>query len=96
MTCLLKVIPRAEETLAQKTHCSVERISEGSIIISLQTESTDALEKLREFIESGDISNFLKQLFETKDGRKLLKKDKYIIEIEIKKVESSATGKTFE
>ena len=94
MTCLMKVIPRTEETLAQKTHCSVKRTSEGSIIILLQTETGDAVEKLRQFIESGDISNFLKQLFLSKDGRKLLKKDKYTIKIEIKKVQSSATGKT--
>ena len=94
MTCLMKVIPRTEETLAQKTHCSVKRTSEGSIIILLQTETGDAVEKLRQFIESGDISNFLKQLFLSKDGRKLLTKDKYTIKIEIKKVQSSATGKT--
>ena len=94
LTCLMEVIPKAEETLAQKTHCSVERTSEGSIIILLQTETGDAVEKLRQFIENGDISNFLKQLFESKDGRKLLKKDKYTIQIEIKKVQSSATGKT--
>ena len=94
MTCLMKVIPKAEETLTQKTHCSVERTSEGSIIILLQAETGDAVEKLRQFIESGDISNFLKQLFESKDGRKLLKKDKYTIQIEIKKVQSPATGKT--
>ena len=94
ITCLMKVTPKAEETLLQKTHCSVERTSMGSIIILLQTETDDSVEKLRQFIESGDISKFLKQLFETMGGRKLLKKDKYTVEIKIKKVESSATGKT--
>ena len=94
LACLMEVIPKAEETLAQKTHCSIERTSEGSIIILLQTETDDAVEKLRQFIESGEISKFLKQLFDTSDVRKLLKKDKYTIEIEIKKVQSSVTGKT--
>ncbi|XP_022287285.2 uncharacterized protein LOC111100011 isoform X1 [Crassostrea virginica] len=91
LTCLMEVIPKAEETLAQKTHCSIERTSEGSIIILLQTETDDAVEKLRQFIESGEISKFLKQLFDTSDVRKLLEKDKYTIEIEIKKVQSSVT-----
>nr|XP_022297006.1 uncharacterized protein LOC111106572 [Crassostrea virginica] len=95
ITCLMKVLSKAEETLAQKTHCSVERTFEGSIIILLQTETSDAVEKLRQFIESGDISKFLRQLFETKDVRKLLKKDKHTIEIEIKKIQSSATGETY-
>ena len=94
MTCLIKSVSKTEETLAQKTHCSVEGISEGSIIVLLQPETRDAVEKLRKFIESGDISNFLKQLFESMDVPKLLKKDNYTIEIEIKKVQSSETGKT--
>ena len=93
-TCLMKVTPKAEETLLQKTHCSVLGTFEGSIIILLQTETDDAVEKLRQFIENGDISKFLKQLFETKGGWKVLKKDKYTVEIKIKKIESSATGKT--
>ncbi|XP_078309624.1 uncharacterized protein LOC144617998 [Crassostrea virginica] len=89
---LIEVIrTMAGEILAQKTHCSVERTSEGSIIILLQTETSDAVEKLRQFIENGDMSKFLKQLFETTDVRKLMKKDKYTVEIEIKKVKSSAT-----
>ncbi|XP_078314759.1 uncharacterized protein LOC144619747 isoform X2 [Crassostrea virginica] len=91
MTCLMKSVSKTEETLAQKTHCSVEGISEGSIIVLLQPETRDAVEKLRKFIESGDISNFLKQLFESMDVPKLLKKDNYTIEIEIKKVQSSET-----
>ena len=95
LACLMEVILKAEETLAQKAHCSIERVSEGSIIILLQTETGDAVEKLRQFIESGEISKFLKQLFDTSDVRKLLKKDKYTIEIEIKKVQSSVTGKTY-
>ena len=91
----MKVIPKTEETLAQKTHCSIERTSEGSIIILLQTETNDAVAKLRQFIDSGEISKFLKQLFDTKDIRKPLKRDEYTIEIEIKKVQSSSTGKTY-
>ena len=94
ITCLMKVTPKAEETLLQKTHCSVERTSMGSIIILLQTETDDSVEKLRQFIESGDISKFLKQLFQTKAGWRLPKKDTYEIEIEIRTVQTTATGKT--
>ena len=83
-----------EVTLTQKTHCSVERISEGSIIILLQTETSDAVGKLIQFIESGDISKFLKQLFQTNAGWRLPKKDTYEIEIEIRTVQTTATGKT--
>ena len=93
-TYLLEVIPQVEEILAQNTHCSVESTSEGSVIILLQTETSDAAKKLRQFIESGYISKFLEQLFETKGIRKLLNEDMYTIGIEIKKVPSSATGKT--
>ena len=91
---LIEVIRTMAGDILAQTHCSVERTSEGSIIILLQTETSDAVEKLRQFIENGDMSKFLKQLFETKDVRKLMKKDKYTVEIEIKKVKSSATGKT--
>lgn len=77
-------ISESEERIVQGTHSTIDRLSEGSITIWLHTESSDAKEKLRHFIESGDISTFLESLFKTKGVRKLLTKDKYKIEIEIK------------
>eukprot|EP00105_Crassostrea_gigas_P006483 XP_011420452.1 PREDICTED: uncharacterized protein LOC105323171 isoform X3 [Crassostrea gigas] len=77
-------ISESEERIVQGTHSTIDRLSEGSITIWLHTESSDAKDKLRHFIESGDISTFLESLFKTKGVRKLLTKDKYKIEIEIK------------
>lgn len=77
-------ISESEERIVQGTHSTIDRLSEGSITIWLHTESSDAKEKLRHFIESGDISTFLESLFKTKGVRKLLTKDKYKIQIEIK------------
>lgn len=77
-------ISESEERIVQGTHSTIDRLSEGSITIWLHTESSDAKDKLRHFIESGDISTFLESLFKTKGVRKLLTKDKYKIQIEIK------------
>lgn len=57
---------------------------EGFIIIWLYIEFSDVKEKLRYFIESGDIFIFLESLFKMKGVWKFLIKDKYKIEIEIK------------
>lgn len=81
---LTQGIPESEEKIVHGTHSTIDRLSEGSITIWLRTESSDAKEKLRHFIESGDISTFLESLFKTKGVRKLLTKDKYKIQIEIK------------
>lgn len=81
---MIQGISESEERIVQGTHSTIDRLSEGSITIWLRTESSDAKEKLRHFIESGDISTFLESLFKTKGVRKLLTKDKYKIEIEIK------------
>lgn len=81
---LKQEIPESEDKIMQGIHSTIDRLSEGSITIWLRTESSDAKEKLRHFIESGDISTFLESLFKTKGVRKLLTKDKYKIQIEIK------------
>lgn len=57
---------------------------EGFIIIWLYIEFSDVKDKLRYFIESGDIFIFLESLFKMKGVWKFLIKDKYKIEIEIK------------
>lgn len=57
---------------------------EGFIIIWLYIEFSDVKEKLRYFIESGDIFIFLESFFKMKGVWKFLIKDKYKIEIEIK------------
>lgn len=81
---LKEKIQESEDKTMQGLHSTIDRLSEGSITIWLRTESSDAKEKLRHFIESGDISTFLESLFKTKGVRKLLTKDKYKIQIEIK------------
>lgn len=81
---LKQEIPESEDKIMQGIYSTIDRLSEGSITIWLRTESSDAKEKLRHFIESGDISTFLESLFKTKGVRKLLTKDKYKIQIEIK------------
>lgn len=81
---LKEKIQESEDKTMQGLHSTIDRLSEGSITIWLRTESSDAKEKLRHFIESGDISTFLESLFKTKGVQKLLTKDKYKIQIEIK------------
>lgn len=65
-------ISESEERIVQGTHSTIDRLSEGSITIWLHTESSDAKEKLRHFIESGDISTFLESLFKTNILRKFV------------------------
>lgn len=81
---LKEKIQESEDKTMQGLHSTIDRLSEGSITIWLRTESSDAKEKLRHFIESGDISTFLESLFKTKGVQKLLTKDRYKIQIEIK------------
>lgn len=89
---MIQGISESEEMIVQRTHSTIDRLSEGSITIWLHTASSDAKEKLRHFIESGDISKLLESLFKTKGVRKLLTKDKYKIQIEIKEVKDATEG----
>ncbi|XP_062592935.1 uncharacterized protein LOC134254433 [Saccostrea cucullata] len=81
---VIKEIPNSEELFAQGTHFTFEKTSLGSIIIILQTESPNAIAKLKQFIEKEGICRFLAHLFESRDVRTLLTKEKYNIEVKIR------------
>ena len=82
-----------EPQLARDTHCSITETEEGSIIILLKKETNDGIKKLRQFIENGDMSLFLKNYFENKEVRRILSKAKYNVYVEIKAVDPTTTGK---
>ena len=82
-----------EPQLAQDTHCTITETEEGSIIILLKKETNDGIKKLRQFIENGDISLFLKNYFENKEVRRILSKARYNVYVEIKAVHPTTTGK---
>jgi hypothetical protein len=91
---LIRQISDTEEMLVVGTYSTFSGISTGSIIIILQTESTYSMTKLKHFIESKGISRFLKRLFESSDIQRLLTKDKYTIDVQIRGLqEPTATGK---
>ena len=81
---------KAEEMLSQHSHTTIDSTSQGSLIIMLRAETNDTVTKLKKFIENGDISLFLVELFKTANGQKLFMNHEQKIEIEIKKVK----GKT--
>ncbi|XP_062592933.1 uncharacterized protein LOC134254431, partial [Saccostrea cucullata] len=81
---VIKEIPNSEELFAQGTHFTFDKTSLGSIIIVLQTESPYAIAKLKQFIEKEGICRFLAHLFESRDVRTLLTKEKYNIEVQIR------------
>ncbi|XP_062617032.1 uncharacterized protein LOC134278759, partial [Saccostrea cucullata] len=83
---VILAIKDAEVTVAQRTHSTYYKTSTGSIIIVLQTESCYAMAKLRQFIETEGISKFLSQIFESSYVRKLLTKEKYEIDVQIREV----------
>ncbi|XP_062571287.1 uncharacterized protein LOC134233340 [Saccostrea cucullata] len=80
---VIKEIPKSEEMFAGETHITFDKISLGSIIIILQTESPYTKERLKYFIEKEGISTFLKHLFKARDIRKILTREKYTIEVKI-------------
>ena len=87
---LMPVPAESEKMLLQKAHFSIEDIRQGSLIIVLRAETSDTVTKLRTFIENGDMSLFLAELFKTANVQKLFMNPEQKIEIQIKKVK----GKT--
>ncbi|XP_061172288.1 uncharacterized protein LOC133181727 [Saccostrea echinata] len=87
---VMKQIPSSEEMVAQGIHSTFEGTSTGSVIIVLQTESSYAMAKLEHFIEKEGISKFLAQLFESRDVRIVLTKEKYNIEVQIRVAQEPA------
>ena len=87
---LMPVPVESEKMLVQKAHASIEDTRQGSLIIVLRAETSDTVTKLRTFIENGDMSLFLAELFKTANVQKLFMNPEQKIEIQIKKVK----GKT--
>nr|XP_022310631.1 uncharacterized protein LOC111115979 isoform X6 [Crassostrea virginica] len=80
-----------EPQLARDTHCTITETEEGSIIILLKKETNDGMTKLRQFIENGYMSLFLKKYFENKEVRRILSKARYNVYVEIKAVDPTTT-----
>ena len=80
----------AEEMLSQHSHTTIDSTSQGSLIIMLCAETNDTVTQLKKFIENGDMSLFLAELFKVANVQKLFIKHEQKIEIQIKKV----NGKT--
>ncbi|XP_062583988.1 uncharacterized protein LOC134245747 [Saccostrea cucullata] len=86
---VIKEIPNSEEMIAQRTHCTFAKTSLGSITTILRIETSYAMSKLKQFIESEGISLLLTQIFESKDVRAILGKRKCNIEVQIREVQET-------
>ena len=85
-SCVVPLTVELEEMLLQ-VGFSIEGTYQGSLVIVLRAETSDTVTKLRTFIENGNMSLFLAQLFKTAKVQKLFMNREQKIEIQIKKVE---------
>ena len=86
---LISALPKSEEILVQYAHVSIGEVHQGSLIVSLHPETSDTATQLRQFIENGDMSLFLAQLFKAVDLQKLFTNNEPTIEIQINRVGST-------
>ena len=91
---LMLALPNSEEMLIQAAHVSIHEVQQGSVIVLLHPETSETATKLRQFIENGDISRFLAQLFKNAGLEELFTNNEPTIEIQIKKVEFTGTCTT--